>query len=60
MRILLDTQAFLWFVLNDFALSQIASDLIIDPLNNILLSPASYWEIAIKVSIGQVSSSWQF
>ncbi|MDZ8091468.1 MAG: type II toxin-antitoxin system VapC family toxin [Nostoc sp. DedQUE05] len=53
MKFLLDTQAFLWFVLNDLALSQVACDLIVDPLNDILLSPASYWEIAIKVSIGK-------
>ncbi len=53
MKFLLDTHAFLWFVLNDSALSQVARDLIIDPLNDILLSPASYWEIAIKVSIGK-------
>jgi PIN domain nuclease of toxin-antitoxin system len=53
MRFLLDTQAFLWFVLNDRALSQVACDLIADPLNDILLSPASYWEIAIKVSLGK-------
>ncbi|WP_414513777.1 type II toxin-antitoxin system VapC family toxin [Nostoc sp. PCC 9305] len=27
--------------------------MIVDPLNDILLNPASYWEIAIKVSIGK-------
>ncbi len=61
MKILLDTQAFLWFVLNDSALSQSACALIVDPLNDILLSPASYWEIAIKVSIGkyQIPGSFQ-
>jgi len=53
MKVLLDTHAFLWFVLNDCALSQVACDLITDPHNDILLSPASYWEIAIKVSIGK-------
>lgn len=53
MKFLLDTQAFLWFVLNDSVLSKVACDLIIDPLNDILLSPASYWEIAIKISIGK-------
>ncbi len=53
MKFLLDTQAFLWFVLNDSSLSKVAYDLIIDPLNDILLSPASYWEIAIKISIGK-------
>ncbi|QFS49435.1 type II toxin-antitoxin system VapC family toxin [Nostoc sphaeroides] len=53
MKFLLDTQAFLWFVLKDRALSQVACDLIVDPLNDILLNPASSWEIAIKVSIGK-------
>jgi PIN domain nuclease of toxin-antitoxin system len=27
--------------------------LLIDPANELLSSPASYWEIAIKVSIGK-------
>ena len=53
MRLLLDTQAFLWFVLNDARLSPTARTLLIDPANELLLSPASYWEIAIKVSIGK-------
>ncbi|MBW4508343.1 MAG: type II toxin-antitoxin system VapC family toxin [Scytonematopsis contorta HA4267-MV1] len=60
MKFLLDTHAFLWFVLNDSALSQVARDLIIDPLNDILLSPASYWEIAIKVSIGKYQVTGNF
>ena len=53
MKLLLDTHAFLWFVLNDPSLSLIARDLIIDPLNEIFLSPATHWEIAIKISIGK-------
>ena len=53
MKLLLDTHAFLWFVLNDPSLSQVARDLIIDPLNEIFLSPATHWEIAIKISIGK-------
>jgi PIN domain nuclease of toxin-antitoxin system len=52
-KLLLDTQAFLWFVLNDARLSPAARTLLIDPANELLLSPASYWEIAIKVSIGK-------
>lgn len=51
MRLLLDTHAFLWFALNDRQLSATARALILDPNNRIELSPASYWEIAIKVSI---------
>ena len=53
MKLLLDTHAFLWFVLNDTSLSPIARDLIIDPLNEIFFSPATHWEIAIKISIGK-------
>jgi PIN domain nuclease of toxin-antitoxin system len=53
MRLLLDTHAFLWFVLNDPALSQVARELMIDPQNVLLVSPVSYWEIAIKISIGK-------
>lgn len=53
MRLLLDTHAFLWFVTNDPQLSETALDVIAEPTNSILLSPASYWEIAIKVSLGK-------
>ena len=53
MRLLLDTHAFLWFVLNDTSLSTVARSLISDPQNDVLISPATYWEVAIKVSIGK-------
>ena len=53
MRLLLDTQALLWFVLDDPKLSAKAKALIADPANDIEISPASYWEIAIKISIGK-------
>ncbi len=61
MRFLLDTHAFLWFVLNDPQLSQKALQIIVEPAHDILISPASYWEIAIKVSIGkyQIPGSFQ-
>jgi len=55
MKVLLDTHAFLWFVLNDAKLSALAKSLIEDPANDVLISPASYWEIAIKV--GRKSST---
>ena len=51
MKLLLDTHAFLWFVLADPKLKATALDLISDRDNDILVSPASYWEIAIKVSL---------
>lgn len=61
MRFLLDTHAFLWFVLNDSQLSPKALQLIVKPAHDILISPASYWEIAIKVSLGkyQIPGSFQ-
>jgi PIN domain nuclease of toxin-antitoxin system len=55
MRLLLDTHTFLWFVANDPKLSARAKVLIGDPANRIEISPASYWEIAIKVSLGKLS-----
>jgi len=51
MNILLDTHAFLWFVWDDAQLSQTAKDTITDPNNRKLVSVASIWEIAIKVSL---------
>lgn len=40
-------------MLNDVGLSQRACDLIVNPQHDVLMSPASYWEIAIKISIGR-------
>jgi PIN domain nuclease of toxin-antitoxin system len=52
-RLLLDTHAFLWFVLADPRLVRTALDRILDPAWEKLVSPASYWEIAIKISLGK-------
>jgi PIN domain nuclease of toxin-antitoxin system len=52
-KILLDTHTFLWFVLGDAKLSGTARAHIEDPQNDKLVSPASYWEIAIKISLGK-------
>lgn len=51
MRLLLDTHAFLWFILDDPQLGTVARKLIEEPANEIEISPASYWEIAIKIKI---------
>jgi PIN domain nuclease of toxin-antitoxin system len=55
MTILLDTHAFLWFVLGDPKLSDRVKSMIIDPGNRKLVSPVTPWEVAIKVSRGQYS-----
>lgn len=60
MRVLLDTHAFLWFALNDSRLSSVARQAIIEPGNEVLLSPASLWEIAIKISLGKYALSEPF
>lgn len=53
MKGILDTHAFLWFVTDDPQLSVAALAFIVDPRHEIFVSPANYWEIAIKVSIGK-------
>ncbi len=53
MRLLLDTHAFLWFILADPQLSTRAKSAIEDPANDVEVSPASYWEIAIKIRLGK-------
>ena len=53
MRLLLDTHALLWFYLSDRRLSARALALMSDPSNIMLVSPASYWEIAIKMNSGK-------
>jgi PIN domain nuclease of toxin-antitoxin system len=53
MRLLLDTHTFLWFVLGDSRCSQTVRELIEDEANEKWLSPASHWELAIKISIGK-------
>lgn len=55
MTVLLDTHALLWFVLRDPKLSSTARELIGDPATKVLVSPASYWEIAIKIGQGRYS-----
>jgi PIN domain nuclease of toxin-antitoxin system len=60
MKVLLDSHALLWYVLGDPKLSATAEQAILDPANEVVSSPASYWEIAIKVSIGKYSLNRPF
>jgi PIN domain nuclease of toxin-antitoxin system len=53
MKLLLDTQALLWFALGDKRISSAALAAINDRGNEKHVSPASYWEIAIKLSVGK-------
>ncbi len=53
MNFLLDTQALLWFMLDDSRLSVKARKTIVDAEGLVFISPASLWEIAIKISLGK-------
>lgn len=55
MKILLDTCAFLWIITDDPKLSRQARKLFVDPENEVYLSVASTWEIAIKYKLGKLS-----
>ena len=54
MRLLLDTHALLWFAWDHPNLSTTARQLLVEPGNELLLSPATYWEMAIKVNVGKL------
>jgi PIN domain nuclease of toxin-antitoxin system len=60
MNLLLDTHRFLWFIAGDSALSKTARSAIEDVDNNLYMSVASLWEIAIKVSIDKLTLSEPF
>ena len=53
MTLLLDTQILLWAVNRPARLSAVARTLLTDPDNDLLFSPASLWEIAIKNTLGR-------
>ena len=60
MNLLLDTQALLWFVLDDPRLSEKAQESIMVSDALVFVSPASLWEIAIKTSLGKYALPMPF
>lgn len=54
MRVLLDTHVWLWLQTEPERLSQPAFDLLSDAANELLLSAASAWEIAVKAGLGKL------
>ncbi|MDB9511667.1 type II toxin-antitoxin system VapC family toxin [Kamptonema animale CS-326] len=60
MRLLLDTHTFIWYATDNSRLSTIARSLINNGENDVFLSTASIWEMAIKHSIGRLSFSLPF
>ncbi len=57
MKLLIDLQSLIWFVDQDHLLSPTAHAAITDPTNDLLLSAASVWEIAIKVGLEKLTLS---
>jgi PIN domain nuclease of toxin-antitoxin system len=51
--LLLDTQILLWAVNEPDRLPRVARTLLTNPDNDLLFSPASLWEIAIKNTLGR-------
>ena len=54
MKLLLDTHALLWWLDDDDRLGADARELIADPANDVHVSVASLWEIAVKVRVGKL------
>lgn len=48
MRVLLDTHALIWWLNDSERLGSSARDILAEPLNQVYVSAASAWEIAIK------------
>jgi PIN domain nuclease of toxin-antitoxin system len=53
-RLLLDTHALIWWVMDDRSLSRQAEAAIEHPANDVFVSAASAWEVATKHRIGKL------
>jgi PIN domain nuclease of toxin-antitoxin system len=56
LRLLLDTHAALWWLSDDERFSDAAARHLTDPSNQVLLSAAVVWEVAIKRSLGKLDT----
>jgi PIN domain nuclease of toxin-antitoxin system len=53
-RVLLDTHTLIWAKISPASLSRQVAEIMADPLNEILVSAATAWEIATKVRLGKL------
>jgi PIN domain nuclease of toxin-antitoxin system len=60
MDLLLDTHAFLWYLQGNPNLSLETRELLDATENNLYLSIASLWEIAIKLGLGKLELGYSF
>lgn len=54
MRLLLDTNALVWWLLDNPRIGPAAHETISDPRNDVYVSAVSAWELAIKIGIGRL------
>jgi len=55
LRLLLDTHAFIWFLIEQKRIPQPLMAVLIDPTHVVYVSAASVWEATVKVGIGKLS-----
>lgn len=55
MKLLLDTHAFLWSLMEPRKLSEAARQAIANPDNQIAVSAVTFWEIALKAGLGKLT-----
>jgi PIN domain nuclease of toxin-antitoxin system len=56
-RVLLDTHTLLWALMEPEKLSEQARALIENPVNTLLVSSASAWEVATKYRLGRLEGA---
>jgi PIN domain nuclease of toxin-antitoxin system len=54
MKLLLDTHTIIWLMENEAAIPVSTRLVVKDAVNQLFISPASFWEMAIKVSTGKL------
>jgi PIN domain nuclease of toxin-antitoxin system len=57
LRVLLDTDALLWWLADDEALTRQARKTVADTRNSLIVSAASAWEIATEVRLGRLPTA---
>lgn len=60
MKLLLDTHAALWWLAGDERVGGAAAEQLLDDTNQVLLSAAVVWEVAIKRSLGKLEAPDDF
>ena len=55
MQLLIDTHILIWFLEGSKSLSKQRQQIIVNPNNDVFVSIASLWEIAIKISIEKLT-----